>query len=62
MFRPPTRKASVGLLYVTDRAPGTEAAKTLPYSADRSHSMAFGSVTVEFGKGSPGTRWLLKAP
>ena len=44
------RKASVDLLYVTDRAPGTEEAKTLPYSADRSHSMAFGSVTVEFGE------------
>ena len=47
------RKASVDLLYVTNRAPGTEAAKTLPYSADRSHSMAFGSVTVEFGDGVP---------
>ena len=44
------RKASVDLLYVTDRAPGTEADKTLPYSAERSHSMAFGSVTVEFGE------------
>ena len=47
------RKASIDLLYVTDRAPGTEAAKTLPYSAERSHSMAFGSVTVEFGEGVP---------
>ena len=51
MFRPTVRKAVVDLLYVTDRTPGTEAAKTLPYSAERSHSMAFGSVTVEFGKG-----------
>ena len=47
------KKASVDLLYVTDRAPGTEEAKTLPYSAERSHSMAFGSVTVEFGEGVP---------
>ena len=44
------KKASIDLLYVTDRAPGTEAAKTLPYSADRSHSMAFGTVTVELGE------------
>ena len=47
------QKASVDLLYVTDRAPGTEAAKTLPYSAERSHSMAFGTVTIEFGEGVP---------
>ena len=47
------QKASIDLLYVTDRAPGTEAAKTLPYSAERSHSMAFGTVTVEFGEGVP---------
>lgn len=46
-----SRKASVDLLYITDRAPGTEEAKTLPYSAERSHSMAFGAVTVEFGEG-----------
>ena len=46
-----SRKPSVDILYITDRAPGTEADKTLPYSADRSRSMAFGSVTVEFGKG-----------
>ena len=47
------QKASIDLLYVTNRAPGTEEAKTLPYSAERSHSMAFGSVTVEFGEGVP---------
>lgn len=47
------QKAAIDLLYVTDRAPGTEAAKTLPYSAERSHSMAFGTVTVEFGEGVP---------
>jgi esterase/lipase superfamily enzyme len=47
------QKGSVDLLYVTNRAPGTEEAKTLPYSAERSHAMAFGSVTVEFGEGVP---------
>lgn len=45
------QKSSIDLLYVTDRALGTEADKTLPYSSERSHSMAFGSVTVEFGEG-----------
>ena len=45
------QKASIDLLYVTNRAPGTEEAKTLPYSAERSHSMAFGIVTIEFGEG-----------
>ena len=48
-----SQKASIDLLYVTNRAPGTEAAKTLPYSAERSHSMAFGAVTIEFGEGVP---------
>ena len=48
-----SQKASVDLLYITNRAPGTEAAKTLPYSAERSHSMAFGTVTIEFGEGVP---------
>lgn len=46
-----SQKVPLDLLYVTDRTPGTEAAKTLPYSAERSHSMAFGAVTIEFGKG-----------
>ncbi len=44
------KKTSVDLLYVTDREPGTEEAKTLPYSAERSRSMAFGTVTIEFGE------------
>ena len=48
-----SQKTSVDLLYITNRAPGTEAAKTLPYSAERSHSMAFGTVTIEFGEGIP---------
>jgi esterase/lipase superfamily enzyme len=46
-----SQKPPLDLLYITDRAPGTEADKTLPYSAERSHSMAFGAVTIEFGKG-----------
>ncbi len=46
-----SQKPPLDLLYITDRAPATEADKTLPYSAERSHSMAFGAVTIEFGKG-----------
>ena len=46
-----SRKPPLDLLYITDRAPGSEKANTLPYSADRSHSMAFGAVTIEFGEG-----------
>jgi esterase/lipase superfamily enzyme len=48
-----SQKASLDLLYVTDRAPATEADKTLPYSAERSRSMTFGAVTIEFGKEVP---------
>ena len=48
-----SQKTSVDLLYITNRAPGTGATKTLPYSAERSHSMAFGTVTIEFGEGVP---------
>ena len=51
MFLPLPRNPSIDLLYITDRAPGTEQAKTLPYGAERSHSMAFGTATVEFGEG-----------
>ena len=46
-----SQKPPLDLLYVTDRAPATETDKALPYSAERSHSMAFGTVTIEFGKG-----------
>ncbi len=45
------QKPSIDLLYVTDRAPATKPCEPLPYSAKRSRSMAFGSVTVEFGEG-----------
>jgi esterase/lipase superfamily enzyme len=41
-----SKKASVDLLYLTDRAPGTETAKTLLYSTDRSRSMAFANWRV----------------
>ena len=52
IFLPDSQKPPLDLLYITDRAPATEADKTpLPYSAERSHSMAFGAVTIEFGKG-----------
>jgi esterase/lipase superfamily enzyme len=45
------KKPSVDLLYITDRAPTPGADKSIPYSAHRSRSMAFGSVTVEIGQG-----------
>lgn len=45
---PPT---AVELLYITDRAPATEANGPLPYSSARSRSLAFGSVSVEIGEG-----------
>ena len=48
-----SQKTSVDLLYVTNRAPGTAATTTRPYSAERSRSMAFGAVTIEFGAGVP---------
>jgi len=38
------------LLYVTDRAPVSEADGALTYSSERSRSMAFGSVSVEIGE------------
>jgi esterase/lipase superfamily enzyme len=42
------RRPSLDLLYVTDRAPA-EKITDLPYGTERSHSMAFGSATIEFG-------------
>jgi esterase/lipase superfamily enzyme len=41
---------ALDLLFVTDRAPATDAYKAAPYTADRSRSMAFGSTMVEFGE------------
>jgi len=39
------------LLFITDRAPATNADEPEPYIADRSRSMAFGSTTILFGEG-----------
>jgi len=48
---PPARSESptLDVLYVTDRAPAKTAEEVLPYTADRSRSIAFGSTTVKFG-------------
>ena len=45
------QKPPIDLLYVTDRAPKAKPEEKLPYSAERSRSMAFGSVTVEVRQG-----------
>jgi esterase/lipase superfamily enzyme len=42
---------SLDLLYITDRQRATKQDDSQPYSSERSRSMAFGSVTVEFGAG-----------
>jgi esterase/lipase superfamily enzyme len=42
------RGPSLDLLFITDRAPAAEGA-AVPYTAERSRSMAFGSTTIEFG-------------
>ena len=44
-----SRRPSLDLLYITDRAPA-EQADDLPYTAERSRSMAFGSAMIEFGE------------
>ena len=44
-----SRRPSLDLLFITDRAPA-EQADGLPYTAARSRSMAFGSAMVEFGE------------
>lgn len=43
------RSVPVELLYVTDRAPATAPDGPMPYTADRSRQLAFGSTSVEFG-------------
>ena len=43
-----SRRPSLDLLYITDRAPA-EQPGDLPYTAERSRSMAFGSAMVQFG-------------
>lgn len=45
------RAPSIDLLYVTDRAHSTNPDDAQLYGSERSRSMAFGSATVEFGKG-----------
>ena len=44
-----SRRPSLDLLYITDRAPA-EPASALPYTAARSRSTAFGSAMVQFGE------------
>jgi len=44
-----SRRPSLDLLFITDRAPA-EQADGLPYTAARSRSMAFGSAMIEFGE------------
>ena len=44
---PQHQESSIDLLYVTDRAPRTDPEELLPYTSERSHSMAWGSVVVE---------------
>ena len=45
-----SRRPSLDLLFITDRAPAAQAGD-LPYTAERSRSLAFGSATIEFGEG-----------
>ncbi|MGB8435450.1 MAG: alpha/beta hydrolase [Burkholderiales bacterium] len=42
------RTPTIDLLYVTDRAPAVNPDDRLPYTAERSIQMSFGSVAVEF--------------
>src|SRR4030095_5838780 len=44
-----SRRPSLDLLFITDRAPG-EQPDDPPYTAARSRSMAFGSAMIEFGE------------
>src|SRR6476660_5634887 len=44
-----SQRPALALLYVTDRAPA-ERDSDLPYTAERSHSIAFGSTMIEFGQ------------
>ena len=44
---PASQSSAVDLLYATDRTPRAETDAPLPYSSERSRSMAWGTVTVE---------------
>ena len=47
---PPTQKQSpIDLLYITDRARETDAESDLPYGAERSREIAFGTARVDVG-------------
>jgi esterase/lipase superfamily enzyme len=51
LFATELREApSLDLLYITNRAPQSDADGKLGYGSDRSRSMAFGSVVVEIGE------------
>jgi esterase/lipase superfamily enzyme len=43
-----SKTPAVDLIYVTDRASATDPGAPLPYIAERSHQMAFGTVAIEF--------------
>ncbi len=45
-----SRRPSLDLLFITDRAPAAQAGEPA-YTAGRSRSMAFGSAMIEFGEG-----------
>ena len=49
---PDWRTPPLDLLYITDRAPATGPDDAEPYTVERSRSLAFGSTTIEFGKGT----------
>ena len=51
---PRLRQPSVDLLYITDRALETDPESDLPYGAERSREIAFGSANVNMG---PGLTW-----
>ena len=46
---PERRQPAIDLIYVTDREPNTEPGSPLPYGAERSRELAFGTATVEMG-------------
>ncbi len=45
------RTVPIDLLFVTDRGSATEPDAIVPYTAERSRQLSFGSTTVEFGGG-----------
>jgi esterase/lipase superfamily enzyme len=51
---PTVQESAVDLLFVTDRAPRSDPDEPLPYTSDRSHEMAWGTVRVEIDPGLEG--------